>query len=167
MKISHMECWVSKYGKKGHWSSFLKKFLKNIKKWRFWFFEIYEKGQNLRPFSGLAPSKLKFFSKKFNGSICAYRVIYLLIFSGTEKSVVLRGFKYCSWCLPVTMYSLKWLFTASDCPVVATIFLKCHESVQLLLLVHFLNIFCWIFSPISRDMNSLKNQDFRLDRRAI
>ena len=32
------------------------------------------------PFSGLAPSKLKFFSKKFNGSICAYRVFYLPIF---------------------------------------------------------------------------------------
>ena len=37
-------------------------------------FEIFEKGQILRPFLGLAPSKLKFFSKKCNGSICAYRV---------------------------------------------------------------------------------------------
>ena len=27
-------------------------------------FEIFEKGQILRPFSGLAPSKLKFFSNK-------------------------------------------------------------------------------------------------------
>ena len=26
-----MECWVSKQGKKGHWSSFLKKFLKIFK----------------------------------------------------------------------------------------------------------------------------------------
>ena len=26
IKISHMECWVSKYGKKGVWSSFLKNF---------------------------------------------------------------------------------------------------------------------------------------------
>ena len=39
-------------------------------------FEIFEKGQILRPFS---PSKLKFFFKKFNGSICAYRVFYLPI----------------------------------------------------------------------------------------
>ena len=42
-------------------------------------FEIFEKGQILRPFSGLAPSKRKFFSKKFNGIICAYRVFYLPI----------------------------------------------------------------------------------------
>ena len=69
-------------------------------------FEIFEKGQILRPFLGLAPSKLKIFSKKFDGSIYAYRVFYLPIFSkieggggestppspcGTEKSVVLRG----------------------------------------------------------------------------
>ena len=27
-----MECWVSKQGKKGAWSSFLKEFLENIKK---------------------------------------------------------------------------------------------------------------------------------------
>ena len=47
-------------------------------------FEIFEKGQILRPFSGLAPSKLKFFSIKFNGSICAYRVLYLPIFRGIE-----------------------------------------------------------------------------------
>ena len=30
MKVSHMECWVSKYGKKGAWSLFLKEFYKNI-----------------------------------------------------------------------------------------------------------------------------------------
>ena len=34
----------------------------------------------MRPFLGLAPSKLKKFSKKFNGSICAYRVFYPPIF---------------------------------------------------------------------------------------
>ena len=59
----------------------------------------------MRPFSGLAPSELKIFSKKFYGSICAYRVFNLPIFReieggggnpspgpyGTEKSVVLRG----------------------------------------------------------------------------
>ena len=28
---------------------------------------------------GLAPSKLKFFQQKFNGSICTYRVFYLPI----------------------------------------------------------------------------------------
>ena len=40
-------------------------------------FEIFEKVHILKPFSGLAPSKLKIFSKKFNGRICAYRVFYL------------------------------------------------------------------------------------------
>ena len=49
-------------------------------------FEIFEKGQILRPFSGLAPSKLKFFSNKFNGSICAYRVFYIPIFRRIEGS---------------------------------------------------------------------------------
>ena len=34
-------------------------------------FDILEKGQILRPFSGVATSKLRIF-KKFNGSICAY-----------------------------------------------------------------------------------------------
>ena len=68
-------------------------------------FEIFEKGQILRPFSGIAPSKLKFFTKQFNGSICANGVFYLPIFRrielvdstpppgpcGTEKSVILKG----------------------------------------------------------------------------
>ena len=39
-------------------------------------FEIFEKGQILRPFSGLALSKLKSFSNLFNGRICANRVFY-------------------------------------------------------------------------------------------
>ena len=60
-------------------------------------FEIFEKGQILRPFLGLAPLKLKICAKKFNGSICAYRVFYPPIFrrieGGTEKYVVLRGLK--------------------------------------------------------------------------
>ena len=48
-------------------------------------FEIFEKVQILRPFSGLAPSKMKIFSKKINnGSICAYRVFYLPIFRKSE-----------------------------------------------------------------------------------
>jgi len=51
------------------------------------FFEIFEKGQILRPFSGLAPSKLKIFPKKFNGSICAYRVSCLPIFRRIEGGV--------------------------------------------------------------------------------
>ena len=34
--ISYMECWVSKKGKKGDWSSFPKDLLENIKKWRCW-----------------------------------------------------------------------------------------------------------------------------------
>ena len=41
------------------------------------------------PFSGLAPSKLKVFSKKFKGSICAYRV--LSIQAGQVYSFYLRG----------------------------------------------------------------------------
>ena len=35
-------------------------------------------------FSGLVPSKLKDFSNKFNGSICAYRVFYIPIFRRIE-----------------------------------------------------------------------------------
>ena len=50
-------------------------------------FEIFEKGQILRPFLGLAPQKLKIFSKKFNGSICAYRVFYPPIFRRIEGKV--------------------------------------------------------------------------------
>ena len=42
-------------------------------------FGIFESGQILRPFSGLAPSKLK-----FNGSIWAYRVFYLPILRRIE-----------------------------------------------------------------------------------
>ena len=48
-------------------------------------FEIFEKGQISRPFSGLAPSKLKICYKNFNGSICAYRVFYLPIFRRIER----------------------------------------------------------------------------------
>ena len=47
-------------------------------------FEIFEKGQILGPFSGLAPSKLKFLSKKFNGSRCEYRV-FLQSISGESE----------------------------------------------------------------------------------
>ena len=36
MSVLHMRCWVSKYGKKGAWSSFLKEFWDNIKKLRYW-----------------------------------------------------------------------------------------------------------------------------------
>ena len=43
-------------------------------------FEIFETGQILGPFSGLVPSKLKVFAQKFNSSIYAYGVFYLLIF---------------------------------------------------------------------------------------
>ena len=52
----------------------------------------------MRPFLGLAPSKLKIFSKKFNGSICAYRVLYLPIFrrieGGVESSPPPRSLRY-------------------------------------------------------------------------
>ena len=36
-------------------------------------FDIFEKGQIMMPFSGLAPLKLIFFSKKIKGSLCVYR----------------------------------------------------------------------------------------------
>ena len=36
-----MRCWVSKYGKKGAWSSFYSEFLENIQKLRFCF-KIYK-----------------------------------------------------------------------------------------------------------------------------
>ena len=52
----------------------------NFSKMKILVFEIFEKGQILGPFSGLAPSKLKFFSKKFKCRICAYGVFYLPIF---------------------------------------------------------------------------------------
>ena len=71
-------------------------------------FDIFEEGRIMRTFSGLVPSKLKIFSKIFNGSICAYRLFYSPILRGiageggiqppphpgpynTVKSVVLRG----------------------------------------------------------------------------
>ena len=51
-------CWISKQDKKGVWSLSLKEFLENIQNEGFGF-DIYEKGQILMPFLGLAPSKLK------------------------------------------------------------------------------------------------------------
>ena len=62
MKESRCARMNAKLGKKGDWSSFLKKFLKKSKM-KIWF-DIFEKDQILMPFSGLEPSKLKFFSKK-------------------------------------------------------------------------------------------------------
>ena len=72
-------------------------------------FDIFEKGQILRPFSGLAPSKLKKISKKC--LMVAYVHIEYSAYQfseeskrgwkphpsgpfGTEKSVVLRGLNY-------------------------------------------------------------------------
>ena len=61
-------------------------------------FDIFEKGRILRPFSGLAPSNLKFFSKKI--LMVAYVHIEYSTYQfseeskgGTEKSVALRGLK--------------------------------------------------------------------------
>ena len=45
-------------------SSFLKEFLENIQKWRFWFWHFW-KGQIFRVFLGLAPSKMIFFFQKY------------------------------------------------------------------------------------------------------
>ena len=43
-----MEFWVSKQGKKGAWSSFLKEILENIQ-YEYFGLDIFEKGQILRP----------------------------------------------------------------------------------------------------------------------
>ena len=70
-----------KLGYKG-WVEFISEgFLENIEDFGF---DIFEKGQILRPFSGLASSKLNISSKKCNGIICAYRVFYLPIFRRIE-----------------------------------------------------------------------------------
>ena len=61
-------------GKKGDWSSFLKEFLENIENEDFGF-DIFLKCQIWRPFTGLAPSKLKFVSQKIKGRLCVYRGI--------------------------------------------------------------------------------------------
>ena len=47
-------------------------------------FKIFEKGKNLRPFSGLTPTKMKMFSTNFNGSKFACRVFCLPIFRRIE-----------------------------------------------------------------------------------
>ena len=49
---------------------FLKEYMENIKKEDFGF-DIFEKGQILKPFSDLAISKLNISSKFFNRRICA------------------------------------------------------------------------------------------------
>ena len=60
-------------------------------------FDIFEKGQILRPFLGLAPSKLKIFSKMVAYVHIEYSTYQFSEESkgggpcGTEKSVVLRG----------------------------------------------------------------------------
>ena len=84
----------------------MKEFLEIFKNEDFGF-DIFEKGRIFRPFKGLAPSKLIFFSRKFNGSICSVHIQYSTCqFSeetkgggwnpgpyGTEKSMVLRGLR--------------------------------------------------------------------------
>ena len=59
-----MKCRVSKYGKQGVWSSFLKDFFWKIFKNKDFGLNIFKKGQILMPFSSLALSKLNIFSKK-------------------------------------------------------------------------------------------------------
>ena len=66
------------------------------------------KDQILRPFSGLAPSKLKMFSTKFNGSICAYRVLHLPFLR--ELKVVGGGDGIPTPVLPVLKVSKKNAF---------------------------------------------------------
>ena len=69
-----MECWVSKQGKMGarSWSSFLKDFWKIFKNEDFGF-KFFEKGQILRPFSGLATSKLNIFSNNLTQAMFIQR----------------------------------------------------------------------------------------------
>ena len=43
--------------------------------WKIFKNEEFEKGQILRPFLGLAPLKVKFFSNNFKGMLCEYRGI--------------------------------------------------------------------------------------------
>ena len=75
--------WISK---QGDLSSFLKEFLEIFKNEDF-SFDNFEKGQIQRPFSGLAPSKLNFFSTKFNDSRFANKVFYMPIFIRIETKL--------------------------------------------------------------------------------
>ena len=59
------------------WNTFWissKIFLENIQKWRFWF-QHFWKRSHFDAFSGLAPSKLIFFTTKNKGRLCVYRGI--------------------------------------------------------------------------------------------
>ena len=62
--ISHMECWVSKKGKKRAWSFSSKGFFCKMFKNEDFGFQIFENGQILRPFLSIAPSKVKKKSNK-------------------------------------------------------------------------------------------------------
>ena len=70
-----MECWVSKLGNKGAWSSFLKDIFLIFKNEDFGF-DIFVKGQIFRP----RTIRTENFFRNFNGIICSYRVFYLTIF---------------------------------------------------------------------------------------
>ena len=86
-----------KIGLKGSLEFISEEIFEKYSKMKILVFEVFEKGQILRPFLGLAPSKLKIFSKKFNGSICAYRVFYPPIFrriEGGVKSPPPRSLRY-------------------------------------------------------------------------
>ena len=93
-----MECWVSKYDKKGAWSSFLKKFEENIQKWRFWFRHFWRRS-NFEVFFRPSTLKTEIFSTIYIGSICAYRVFYLPIFRRIEgwKGVKSTPFLVLTW----------------------------------------------------------------------
>ena len=62
--------------------NFLRKFWKKFKNENFGLNLL--KRSNFDAFSGLAPSKQKIISNKFNGSIYAYRVSNILIFKRIE-----------------------------------------------------------------------------------
>ena len=68
-----MECWVKKKGKKVCGVHFGRNFWKIFKNEDFGF-DILEKGKIFRPFSGLAPLKLKCCSTKIRGRLCAFSI---------------------------------------------------------------------------------------------
>ena len=61
------------------WSSIPKEILKNIQNEDYGI-KILEKGQFLRPFSGIAPKKMKILSKKCKGIKCLVMYIYIFVY---------------------------------------------------------------------------------------
>ena len=77
-------------------------------KMKIFVFGIFEKGQ----ISGLAPSELKFFLTKFNGSIFAYTVFYLPIFRRSKGYRKKRGPGRVN--LPKIARKAKWKYSVKQ-----------------------------------------------------